>query len=342
MNIVVLCGGTSTEREISIVSGTMVCKALIDKGHNARLLDVFIGSKNIDFFAGDYDVEAGSKEISSFNDEVNELKNTRKVFMGENILEICSKADVVFMALHGSNGEDGKIQATFDLFGIKYTGTDYLGSALAMDKNISKQIFMYNNVPTPVGAELKKGKTFEEYKAMLDEKKISCPCVVKPACGGSSVGVYIPENEEELNKAIEDAFEFEDIIVVEEYVKGREFSIGVIDGKALPIIEIIPLEGFYDYTNKYEPGKTKDVCPAEISKELTEKMQREAEHAAKVLRLGVYSRIDFLTDENDNIYCLEANTLPGMTPTSLLPQEAMALGIDFGSLCEMLIEKSMR
>ena len=147
--------------------------------------------------------------------------------------------------------------------------------------------------------------------------------------------------KEEFDKDIELAFGYENQVLVEEYIKGREFSVGVIEGKALPIIEIIPLKGFYDYENKYKPGATNDVCPAQISENVTELMQREAEHAAMVLKLENYSRIDFLMDENENIYCLEANTLPGMTPTSLLPQEAKVLGIDYPDLCEMLINKSI-
>ena len=345
MNIVVLCAGTSTEREVSIVSGKMVCKALRSKGHNARVLDVFFGTYKKDnvsssnFFDGDYDLEQEVSIISSFNDEVLKMKADRKAFFGENVIEICQAADVVFMALHGANGEDGKVQAALDLFGVKYTGTGYLGSALAMDKGMTKHIFMSNGVPTPNGVKITK-KT-EDYVSAIKEAGIGYPCVVKPCCGGSSVGVSIPNNEEELKEAVEEAFELEDNIIVEEYVKGREFSIGVIAGEALPIIEIIPLHGFYDYKNKYQPGATKDVCPAQISDELTKKMQNAAVLASQVLQLDAYSRIDFLADKDDNIYCLEANTLPGMTPTSLLPQEAAAIGIEFPELCEKLINESL-
>ena len=347
MNIVVLCAGTSTEREVSIVTGKMVCDALREKGHNARVLDVFFGTYKNDkvnkdnFFSGEYDLDREIEHISSLNSEVTEMKSSRRRFFGDNVLDICMSADVVFMALHGANGEDGKVQATLDLCGVKYTGTGYLGSALAMDKGMTKQLFVYNNVPTPKGILLSKNDN-NNYVEKLKKAEIAFPCVVKPCCGGSSIGVSISNSEEEFLKALEEAFSFEDNVVVEEYIKGREFSIGVIGGKALPIIEIIPLEGFYDYKNKYHPGMTKDVCPAQISAELTEKMQAEAVHASKVLNLDAYSRIDFLSDDNDNIYCLEANTLPGMTPTSLLPQEAAAIGISFPDLCEKLIKESDR
>ena len=156
------------------------------------------------------------------------------------------------------------------------------------------------------------------------------------------MGVYIPQTREEFDEAIEGAFGYEDEIIVEEYIRGREFSIGVVNGEALPIIEIIPLKGFYDYENKYKPGMTRDVCPAQLSDKMTKLLQSEAVHASRVLKLGSYSRIDFLMDEEEKIYCLEANTLPGMTPTSLLPQEAKVMGIDYPQLCEMLIDISLK
>lgn len=348
MNIVVLCAGTSTEREVSIVTGTMVCNALRSKGHNARVLDIYFGTDGNDsvnagnFFDGEYDLDRNVELIKSFTDKIDNMKQSGKEFFGRNVIEICKSSDMVFMALHGQNGEDGKVQAAFDLFGIKYTGTGYLGSALAMDKGMAKQLFLANGVPTPKGVKLDKGSNAEEYFDMITKAGIGFPCVVKPCCGGSSIGVSIPGTREELDKAIADAFCYEDEILVEEYIKGREFSVGIVGDKALPIIEIIPLQGFYDYENKYKPGMTKDECPANISETLTKLMQNEALHAARVLKLDTYCRVDFLMDEADNIYCLEANTLPGMTPTSLLPQEAAVIGMDFASLCERLINESMK
>lgn len=348
MNIVVLCAGTSTEREVSIVTGTMVCNALRSKGHNARVLDIYFGTDGNDsvnagnFFDGEYDLDRNVELIKSFTDKIDNMKQSGKEFFGRNVIEICKSSDMVFMALHGQNGEDGKVQAAFDLFGIKYTGTGYLGSALAMDKGMAKQLFLANGVPTPKGVKLDKGSNAEEYFDMITKAGIGFPCVAKPCCGGSSIGVSIPGTREELDKAIADAFCYEDEILVEEYIKGREFSVGIVGDKALPIIEIIPLQGFYDYENKYKPGMTKDECPANISETLTKLMQNEALHAARVLKLDTYCRVDFLMDEADNIYCLEANTLPGMTPTSLLPQEAAVIGMGFASLCERLINESMK
>ncbi len=342
MNIVVLAGGISTEREISIVSGTQVCKALRDKGHRAILIDVFCGDERIlsvdeSAFSESYDVDAAANYARSFDDELDSMKS-RKGFFGPKVLKLCQYADAVFMALHGSNGEDGKIQAAFELMGIPYTGSSYLGSALAMDKDLTKQIFRENGVPTPAGIVLRQGRGIKP----AAENGIGLPCVVKPACGGSSVGVSIARSQEEYIEALKNGFSYEDVLIVEKYIWGREFSVGIVDGEAYPIIEIAPLSGFYDYTNKYKAGSTVETCPARISENLTKKMQQACLEAYRALKLNSYCRIDVMMDEEENIYCLEANTLPGMTPTSLLPQEAAALGIDFPSLCEKLIEVSIR
>ncbi len=341
MNIVVLAGGISTEREISIVSGTKVCEALREKGHKAILVDVYFGKERAEAataFPETYDVAQAAAYMRSFDSKVEESIASGKEFFGPEVLTLCKAADIVFMALHGENGENGKVQATFDLLGIKYTGSGYLGSAMAMDKGLSKQIFLENGVPAPRGIIVKR----EEGRKTAEEYGMTFPCVVKTCCGGSSVGVYIVETEEAFAKALEDAFAYEPEIVIETYVKGREFSIGVVDGEAYPIIEIAPLEGFYDYKNKYQPGSTIETCPAELTKEQTEKMQAYAVKAYEALRLSSYGRIDFLMNENGDMFCLEANTLPGMTPTSLLPQEAAALGMSFADLCEKLIQVSMR
>lgn len=342
MKIIVLAGGTSTEREVSLNSGKMVCKALRSKGHEAVLLDVFMGyesEKPIELYQTQTDVDAAVEALSGRMEEVEQLVKERKEkklsFFGSNVLTLCKNADIVFMALHGQNGEDGKIQAAFDLLGIAYTGAGYLGSALGMDKGLSKQIFIHYNVPTP------KSVLFTS-EAPVKEIPFEKGAVVKPCCGGSSVGVTIAKTQEEYDKALEAAFALEQEVLVEEYVSGREFSIGVINGRALPIIEIEPLEGFYDYTNKYQAGKTKETCPAELTEDITKKLQGEAEHAYKALKLQVYARIDFLLDEDNNIYCLEANTLPGMTATSLLPQEAAAEGMSFEDLCEKIVEDSLK
>lgn len=340
MNIVVLTGGISTEREISIVSGTKVCEALRQKGHKAILLDVYFGMEGKDSrsaFAEEYDIEAAAVYIRSFDDKVSDFIAAGKDFFGPEVFALCKAADIVFMALHGENGENGKVQAAFDLMNIKYTGSGYLGSALAMDKGLAKQLFCQNDVPTPAGILVQK----TEARKSADEYGVGLPCVVKTCCGGSSVGVYITETEQAFKTALEEAFTYEPTVIIEAYVKGREFSVGVVAGEAYPVIEIAPLEGFYDYKNKYQPGSAVETCPAEISEEQTKEMQDYAVKAYNALRLESYARIDFLMNESGEMFCLEANTLPGMTPTSLLPQEAGALGMSYGDLCERLIEVSL-
>lgn len=347
MKIVVLAGGLSTERDVSFKTGEMVTKALRENGHQVILLDVFMGySDKEEDLTGIFDrAEAVSVKVAAIPEtapDLEKVKAQRKDqsdnFFGPNVIELCRMADIVFMALHGENGENGKIQAAFDLFGIRYTGTGYLGSALAMNKGMAKQLFLENGIPTPRGTSLKRG----EDAAKIETCGIHFPCVVKPCSGGSSIGVSIVHDKAEYEQALKEAFRWENELVIEEHVKGREFSVGVIDFQALPIIEIAPVEGFYDYKNKYKAGSTVETCPAELSEQITKEMQGYAEKVAEVLGLNTYSRTDFLLDAEDHIFCLEANTLPGMTPTSLLPQEAKVTGVDFNQLCEKLIESSMR
>ena len=207
-----------------------------------------------------------------------------------------------------------------------------------MDKSITKQFFRAHHVPTPNGVTLKKGQESEP----LSGFGLELPVVVKPCCGGSSVGVYIAHTNEEYWQAMKDAFSYEPEVVVEEYIEGREFSVGVVDGKAYPIIEIAPIEGFYDYTNKYKAGATVDTCPAVLTEEQTKEMQKHAEDGAAALGIENYCRLDFMMRKDGRMYCLEANTLPGMTPTSLLSQEAQVLGISYPELCELLIQLSLR
>ena len=350
MNIVVLAGGISTEREISIVSGTMVCKALREKGHRAILIDVYCGDDRIavngnecgkeleELFPAAYDIDAQAAYMRSFDGQIAQMKKEKKQFFGPNVMELCRMADVVFMALHGEDGEGGKVQAVFDLMGIRYTGSGPLGSGIAMDKGLSRKLFASNGVPTAVGIVMKRS----EQRQSSSENGVGLPCVVKPCCGGSSVGVEIARTEEEYEHALDVAFGYEEEVVVEQYIAGREFSVGVVDGKAYPVIEIAPLVGFYDYKNKYSAGSAVETCPAEIPDDQTARMQRYAELAYEALKLECYARMDFMMGEDGSIFCLEANTLPGMTPTSLLPQEAAALGMSFPDLCEHLIEVSLK
>ena len=339
MKIVVLAGGTSTERDVSIVSGTGICNGLRAKGHQAILVDVFCGAETVDWadpFPREYDVEAASAYIKRFNPHIEQLKKMRKDFFGPNVLELCKKADFVFLGLHGANGEDGRIQAAFDLMGIKYTGTGYLSSAMAMDKGVTKWMFQMKGVPVPGGVTMKRHTRKED----LAELGLAFPVVVKTCCGGSSIGVYIVKDQEEYMKALDAAFVYEEEVVVEEFIQGTEYTVAVVDGKAYPVVQIVPCQGFYDYENKYKPGAVKETCPAPISSELTRRLQDYAVQGYRALGLESYARLDFIVTDDEKIYCLEANTLPGMTPTSLIPQEAAVLGMDYPTLCEELIRVS--
>lgn len=336
MKIVVLAGGVSTERDVSLVSGSKVYNALKENGHKVVLLDVYLGLETDDiesvFDRGD-ELLGNIEGVKNTNPDIESVKAMRPDgdtnFFGPNVIKICQAADVVFMALHGENGENGKVQAAFDLFGIRYTGTDYVSSALSMDKALAKEIMIYHGISTPAGFALKKGEE--------DKNMFKYPAVVKVTTGGSSVGVYMVNNDAEYEAAKKAAFEFGDEVVVEQFIKGREFSCGVIMGKALPVIEIVPKVGFYDYKNKYQAGSTVETCPADVDADTTARMQKMAEDVFKVLRLNQYARIDIMMNEAGEIFALEANTLPGMTPTSLMPQEAAAAGMNFNMLCEKLV-----
>ncbi len=345
MKIVVLAGGTSTERDVSLISGSNIYRALKKKGHDVILVDLYLGYEgalpvNEDLFKADVEWDKDVTAISAEQPDLSHLKELRKdggkSLFGPNVLTLCDMADIVFLGLHGANGEDGRVQATFDLMGIPYTGTDYRSSAIAMDKSLSKQLFRMAGIPTPKGITAKNGQ-------QIDPASVPYPCMVKTTCGGSSVGTYRVEKPEDLPQALDDAYSFGDDVIIEQFVSGREFSVGVVDGKAYPIIEIAPIHGFYDYKNKYQAGSTIETCPADLPKELTKKMQHYAEMVFEALGMRSYARMDFMLDtETLEMYCLEANTLPGMTPTSLLPQEAAALGMSFEDLCEELIRVSLK
>lgn len=347
MNIVVLAGGLSTERDVSLSSGCMVCNALRKKGHHAVLLDVFLGMPDMpkdvmQVFNINPAEELPGISVQNLVPDLNAVRSKREdksdCYLGPGVIELCQKADMVYMALHGDNGENGELQATFNTLGIRYTGTGCLGSAIAMNKGLTKQVFLNMGIPTADGVIL----TEENRDQPLSSFGLKLPVVVKPCSGGSSVGVSIPDTEDEYQRAIDDAFRYENEVVVETYIKAREFSISVLDGRALPVIEIIPKSGFYDYVNKYQAGRTLEICPAELPEKTAQKMQRLAEQVYKVLKLQVYARADFLLTPDGLMYCMEANTLPGMTPTSLLPQEAAADGICYEDLCEQIIQISMK
>ena len=343
MKIVVLAGGLSPERNVSLSSGSMICQALREKGHRVALVDLFFGLED---YEGElealYDapIPEQFKKVDPKAPNLKEVRASRKdqspSAIGRGVLDLCATADVVHLGLHGTCGEDGRIQAMFDLMGIAYTGAGYTSSAIAMDKDLTKRMVAHK-VLTPAWDVVT--VTDENLPCLLEETKL--PAVVKPIASGSSIGVFIAHDRSELEAALLESKKEGGRTVIEQYIKGREISVGILDGKALPSIEIIPKEGFYDYENKYQPGAAIDVCPAEIPAEWEKKLGEAALTVFHELGLSVYSRADFILTEDGTAYFLEINTLPGFTPTSLLPQEAAAAGIGYGELCEMVALKSL-
>lgn len=338
MNIVILAGGLSPERDVSLSSGAKIAAALQGRGHRVRLVDLFLGEDALPENPLDAFSNAAvpvSHTVSEAAPDLAAVKARRahgfSDCIGNGVIELCRAADITFLALHGGDGENGKLQALFDLLGIRYTGSPSLGCALSMHKWVAKQLLIHAGVPTPKGVLLRRG---------AEIPAIDLPCVVKPCCGGSSIGIAIAHTAEEFDAALEDAFRYEDEVLVEEYIVGRELSAGVLGGEALPLIEIIPRSGFYDYAHKYQAGWAEEITPAQLDEETTKRIQSLALAAYNALRLCVYGRVDFLLTPSGEAYCLEANTLPGMTPTSLLPQEAAAAGIDYPSLCDRIVALS--
>ncbi len=345
MKIVVLCGGLSPERNVSLSSGAKIASALIERGHQVVLTDMFLGLEDYD---GDISrifenpPAPGGTKISSVAPDLEAVRASRKwqsrSHFGLHVLEVCAMADIVFLALHGRTGEDGRVQAAFDLLGIPYTGSGYLGSAIAMDKDLTKRLV------APLGVRTPAWQIIDSADMDIDAACASAvyPCVIKPVDSGSSIGVAIAHDEEELRTALRGAAHEGDRVVVEQYIAGREVQIGILDGKPLPSIEIIPVEGFYDYANKYQPGAAKEITPAPIPPETERQLGEAAMTVFNALGLRAYSRADFILDAAGDLWFLEINTLPGMTPTSLVPQETEVVGISYGELCEKIIEIALR
>ena len=336
MNIVVLAGGLSSERDVSLATGGQIANALTGNGHKILLVDCYIGLSQLDTFENlyaKYKKEDYTYKIPDTPPDLSEIKRKYgdgDALIGKNVLEVCKMADCVFIGLHGAIGENGQLQAMFDIYGIRYTGSGYIGCLLSMDKAISKEIMAVNNIPTAPYLVMN--------MADLQTCEMELPYVVKPCNGGSSIGVTLVKTKEDVEEALSLAQIYDDKFLIEKYIAGRELSVGVLDGEALPAIEIIPPNDaeFFDFSSKYQ-GTTSEVCPADIPEELEMKMRELALKVHKALRLEKYSRTDFIVDEQGVIYCLEANSLPGLTANSLLPQEAREAGIGYGELCERIV-----
>jgi len=301
--VALLAGGTSGERDISLASGEGARDALEEAGFNVTVLD------------------------PSIREDIEQL--------------VEGSFDVAFLCLHGKMGEDGTIQGFLDTIGIPYTGSGVLASALSMDKSKAKLFYQSVGIPTPQSMTVVKGSEYD-----LDEiiEHVGLPCVVKPATEGSALGVFIVEDNTYLENAIQQAFEIGEELLVERYVKGTEVTVAVLgnsDPFALPIIEIVPINDFYDFESKYAPGGSKHVCPAPLEEKLAGTVRDYATRAHKVLGCRGVSRSDFIIDEQGTPWILETNTIPGMTATSLLPDAGRALGIPFSELCTKLVEYAL-
>lgn len=344
MKIVVLSGGRSTERNVSLSSGVKITNALRSKGYEVAYVDSFLGvdvaeDKIDDLFTTEPEDEANliiSDEVLT-DEKINALRTDDTIgLLGKNVLKICQHADIVYMGLHGEDGENGKMQAVFDVFDIRYTGSGSLASGIAMDKKFSKEVFVQNNIQTADYT------TTTTSKISAEDIPFGFPMVVKPSNGGSSVGTHIINDESELEENIADALRFDKEVLIEEYIKGREFSVAMVDDHALPAVEIAVDTGWYDFQHKFvENNVTHFITPPDLDDETHARMQEMTKDTFEALGMSNYGRVDFLLRDSE-LYVMEANTLPGMTPLSLMPREAKAAGISYADLCESIIKSKIR
>lgn len=327
MRVVVLLGGNSAERDVSMVSGRSIGEALQRRGHRVTAVDT-AGGKLVELGARNaIGSEPPSTALATSGDAILAVERIGAQAFGE--------VDVVFVALHGTGGEDGTIQALLETAGVAYTGSGVMASSIAMDKETSKRIFRDLGIPTPPGFVADSGAAIEELEQRV-AAECGFPAVVKPNGQGSSVGVTIVHGAEQLAEAVRVACEFDTRLVYESFIPGREMTVGIFDDRALPVVEIVPRSGLYDYRSKYTPGSSEYHVPAGIPRDVAETMQDYALRCFRGLRCRDFARVDFRLSPADEPYCLEVNTIPGMTPTSLVPKAAMAAGIDFETLVERI------
>jgi D-alanine-D-alanine ligase len=327
VRITVLLGGTSSERDVSIASGLRIAAALRTRGHDITSVDTVRGPLS----ASEEREMLGRQMVRTEPPTREALAAMERGALGRlaQFLPAPGATDVVFLALHGGTGEDGTIQALLDLVGLPYTGSGHLASALAMDKDLSKRLFRTAGVRTPDW--LMAPATVGEVDA-----KIGLPAIVKPSREGSTVGLTLVKSRDDLAHAIVEAGRYDTEVMIEQYISGRELTVGILGDDPLPVGEIIPKHEIYDYECKYTPGMAEERFPADLSPEQSEALQQQAVEAFRALKLSGYARIDFRLTDSGESYCLEANTLPGMTELSLIPQGAAAAGLEFPELCERI------
>ncbi len=323
-----LLGGTSSERDVSLASGLRVAAALRSRGHTVTAIDTVRGALT----EGEETAMLASPVMKTLPPDPGALARLSSETLPATVrgLGAHRDADVVFIGLHGGQGEDGTLQALLDLTGVPYTGSGHLASALAMDKDLSKRLFRDAGVRTPEW--LMAPASDDDIIAVL-----GLPVIVKPSKQGSTVGLTLVKEQDGLQAAIVEARKHDDEVMIEQYIPGREFTVGILGDQPLPVGEIIPKHEIYDYECKYTPGMAREEFPAKISPAETKLAQEQALLAFKALKLSGYARIDFRMTADGTFYCLEANTLPGMTELSLIPQAAAAAGITFPELCERIV-----
>ncbi len=332
IRITVLTGGASAERDVALASARQVVPALRASGHDVVVVDTVSGfvpeSRETDHLLG---------RVGTTWPSVTELADRERTFLLTSLgaLPEVREADAVFLVLHGGRGEDGTIQTLLETLGVPYTGSGPLGSAVAMDKDASKRLFRDAGVPTPRWR-------MAPVSVAESGKELGWPVVVKPSKQGSTVGLTVVKRPEEFEAAVLFASEYDDEVMVEGFIPGRELTVGILEGKALAVGEIIPQHEIFDYECKYTPGMSEEIFPASLSPAVTAECQRLGVLAHDALRLGSYSRVDFRLTPEGALYCLEVNTLPGMTATSLLPQSARAAGIEFAALCDRICRTARR
>jgi D-alanine-D-alanine ligase len=331
MKIAVLFGGTSEERDVSIASAAQIIPALRALGHDVFAVDTAIGRLPP---ADEKRLLASGVAPEPPSSAAIEQVRGRAIAFAPSAFDVRS-ADVVFLALHGGAGEDGRLQSVLDLAGLAYTGSNHIASAAAMDKDLSKRLFRSVGVPTA-------DWVMAPAEAADVERTLGWPVVVKPSKQGSTVGLTVVRQAPDFAGAIEVALGYDDEVMVEKFIAGREFTVGVLDGAALPVGEIITPTEVFDYQSKYQVGGAQEIFPADLPPPETAQLQEYALRAHRVLKLGAYSRIDFRRDVNGGFWCLEANSLPGMTATSLLPQAARVAGISFPELLERICKGAIR
>ena len=345
MKIVVLAGGLSPERAVSLVTGTGICRALRERGHRAIFVDLFLGLETLPEHPETlFDAADGlcpDARIDTMAPDLEAVRRSRKdqsprVF-GPHVLELCQMADIVFLGLHGQDGEDGRVQAALDLLGVPYTGSGYLSSGVAMDKAVAKRIMTAEGIPTPKWGVLE----YEEAEVCHLAQELPMPCVIKCTTGGSSLGVFLPEDREALRQALIQVRRYNGAVIWEERVYGRELTVAVLGDRALPAVETTPAGKDFDYAAKYQKDGAREVCPAPLTETEAAAAGELALRVHKALGLAVYSRTDMILDKEGRFWCLEANSLPGMTPTSFVPREAAAVGMGYGELCEEIVRLSL-